>query len=518
MNNNKNTKKIEPKDKSAKKGPSKSSSIAISVGSVIVFVLIFISFIILPGLVGSGTRESPVFGKWGTRVVRYEQGSYFNQVLSYYGNQVRNMAEQYGEFYMDFFMRQAYQQAFNETIRQYAFIDLVEKTGFTPSPNKIDRKMVDQFLDENGKFSQRLYNNTPEDEISKLQKQFEDSESASRFGMDYFDKQFVGNDEGINFALATSKNEVDFMNAMNEVKVSFDAVVFDTSDYPDSESKKFLAENPDLFNRYYFKAISVETESIAKTVLKRIKDEEITFEDAIDEYSKNYYSTADGNLKNQYEYQIVATFANENDLSKISDLQENEVSPVIKTQTGYTIFKCTQPRVAPSETNPDVVEIVSSYIKANEMGRIQDYFSVQAEEFLKVASSSSFDSACKQLGKEKKHADNFTLNYGSNSILASSSIDIPGFENVSENENFLTKLFALKANEVSEPITLENAVVIVRSNGAGSTPSSSSISERDYKQSATSQDYASITKKIFESKKFKNDFDATYAKYFTQSK
>ena len=377
MSKDKTTKKIESKEVSAKKKTtSKTSSIAISVGSVIVFVLIFISFIILPGLVSSGTREMPVFGKWGTKVVRFEQGSYFNQALSYYGNQVRQMAEQYGDYYMDFFMRQAYQQAFNETIRRYAFMDFVESTGFKPSPNKIDRRMVEQFLDESGKYSERLYKNTPEDEVEKMRKRFEDEDIANRFSMDYFDKQVVGNDEGINFALAIPKNELVFIGAMNDVKVDFDAITFETSDYPNSESAKYLKENSDLFNKYSFKAISVESESVAKKILSQIKAEEITFDDAVEEYSKNYYSTNDGNLKNQYEYQIIETLANKNDFSKIADLKVDELSPAIKTQTGYTIFKCIKECIAPDETNEDVLEIVSSYIKTNEMGRVQDRKSV----------------------------------------------------------------------------------------------------------------------------------------------
>lgn len=513
-----NNKKVVTKNANAsKKGSSKTSSIAISVGSVIVFVLIFISFIILPGLVGSGTKESPVFGKWGTKVVRYEQGSYFNQSLSVYGNQVRQMAEQYGEYYMDFFMRQAYQQAFNETIRRYAFIDFVESTGYKPSPKKIDRKMVDQFLDNDGRFSEKLYKNTPDDEKEKMRKRFEEDDTANRFYLDYFDKQVMGNDEGINFALSTSKQELAFINAMNDVSVTFDTVIFDKSDYPKSESAKYLKVNSDLFNRYYFKAISVESDSVAKKVLQQIKSGEIVFEDAIDEFSKKYYSTADGTLKNQYEYQIISTLANENDFSKIADLKKDELSPVVKTQTGYTIYKCTQERVAPDENDDALLEVVDSYIKSNEMGRVQDYFSVIADEFLANANATNFETACKDLGKEKQTVENFTLNFAANSLLNQPDVEISELNNISNNEDFLTKLFALNENEISDAIVLENAVVIVQAKNINKNHTTN-ISDYDYRQSVTNQDYNTISKKIFESKKFKNDFDSTYAKYFTQSK
>ena len=139
-------------------------NIAISVGTIVVFILIVISFIILPGMVGQGTRERPVFGKWGKRNVAYEANTYFNHSLSQYGEQAKRMAEQYGDYYADFFMRQAFQQAFNETIRRYAFVDFVEKTGYVPSENKIDRSMINNFLDQSGKFSEKLYRSTPEDQ------------------------------------------------------------------------------------------------------------------------------------------------------------------------------------------------------------------------------------------------------------------------------------------------------------------------------------------------------------------
>ena len=85
---------------------------------------------------------------------------------------------------------------------------------------------------------------------------------------------------------------------------SFDIVFFDTNSYPTEKAVEYANENPSLFNKYSFNAISVESESVAKKILSQINNAEITFEDALTEYSKNYYTTTDGVLKNKYDAQI----------------------------------------------------------------------------------------------------------------------------------------------------------------------------------------------------------------------
>lgn len=492
-------------------------NIAISVGTIVVFILIVISFIILPGMVGQGTRERPVFGKWGKRNVAYEANTYFNHSLSQYGEQAKRMAEQYGDYYADFFMRQAFQQAFNETIRRYAFVDFVDKTGYVPSENKIDRSMINNFLDQSGKFSEKLYRSTPEDQKERLRKQLEEDDVANRFLLDYFAKDVIRNESGINYALSVSDAEVNFFNNMNSTKTSFDAVIFNTSDYPDSEIVAYANENPDLFNKYDFKAISVESDSIAKKVLKRISSEEITFEDAISEYSKNYYSTSNGTLKNKFEYQIKSILKNDADLIKIADLKKDELSPVIQTEIGYTIFKCVSQMQPTDTTNSEFIDIARTYIKENEMGRIQDYFSSEATKFVETSKTSGFDVACKQSGKTKQSVNDFRLNFKNSSLLDESKSDIEGLEGISDNEDFLKKVFALNKGDVSDPIVLENTVVVVKSNGS-SVKSDSSIAKADFTQDVTNQDYSSVISYIYDSKKLKNNFDATYTKYFTSTK
>ncbi|MCR4955038.1 MAG: peptidyl-prolyl cis-trans isomerase [Treponema sp.] len=510
---NKDTsKKIETKKPRSKT----KSGIAISVGSVIVFVLIFVSFIIVPGMVQSGTQELPVFGKYGRHVVKFEQGSFFNQALSYYGNQIKANGQNYNDYIMELLTRNAYQQAFNETVRRYAFIDAVKASGYTAAEKKIDRKMINEFLDQSGKYSERLYRDTPDATKQTMRKQFEEEELANRFLYDYFAKDVIGNTEGINFALRISDNEIKFMNKMNKTAKAFDAVIFNTEDLPASQAIKFASENPDMFNKYSFKAISVETESIAKKVLSQIKGEEITFDDAIEQFSKNYYTSTDGVLKNKYEYQIISTLNKEDDFVKIADLKEGEYSPVIKTGTGYTIYQCTKAMVPMNEKDADLVEVVSSYLKTNEMGRVQDYFIEQANSFIASAKASSFDKACKEFGKAKKSSDGMILNFENNSLLAVSDADIEELSTAYSNEDFLTKLFALDNNEISEPVVLNKAIVVLK--GKNAKISSDEITADSYKTNVTNQDYSSVVANVFASKKLKNNFDATYNKYFTSKK
>lgn len=506
--------------KEVNKNPNANKNLGLYIGSVIVFILIFISFIVLPGMVqGAGNTGIPVFGRWGKNAVKFEQDSFFNRCLAYYGEQMKRNSQNYNEYVMELMTRNAYQQAFNETIRRYAFIDFVEKSGYTISQKKIDRQMIPYFYDSNGKYSEKIYRDTPDNKKASMRRQFEEDNLASRFLEDYFSKEVIGNETGINFALDISDNELSFINKMNSTLKNFEVVSFSTKDLPDSLASEYVNENSQMFDRYFLKAISVESASAAKKILSQLKSSEITFEDAVGEYSKNYYTSTngDGELKNKYRYQIIETLNSSSDFAKIESLEQDSLSPVIKTKTGFTIFKCTQEHVNAKITDEQTIEDVKVYLKTNEMGRVQDYFLATANSFFEKAKATSFDNACKNFSIYKKTVNNYALNFDNSSAITTSDCDVEELANAYKNEDFLNKLFALKENEICQPIVLEDAIVVLKAN-ADKNSTVQKIEKSDCIQSNFNQDYSTIYKSIFESKKFKDNFDATYKRNFTSKK
>jgi hypothetical protein len=245
--------------------------------------------------------------------------------------------------------------------------------------------------------------------------------------MDYFsDEVFTQADDfaDIAYGLKTSDAELAFINKMNSTSKSFDIVFFDTNNYPSTKAVEFANENSSLFNKYSFNAISVESESVAKKILSQIKNAEITFEDALTEYSKNYYTTNDGVLKNKYEYQIKATLANESDFDKLANLSIDSLSDVIKTGTGYTIYKCVAEVEPTNVNNETTINDVLDYMKTNEMGRIEDYYKAEADKFIADANSTSFDKACSKFDLTKESVSDYTLNYMNSSLIRTANTSV----------------------------------------------------------------------------------------------
>ena len=113
------------------------------------------------------------------------------------------------------------------------------------------------------------------------------------------------------------------------IQRGFKVALFSKSDFPLEEKIKYANQNANKFNKYDMSVITVEEKSNAESIAKRIANNEITFEDAISEYSDKNYSSSDGKLTNAYQYQIENLLENKEDLASITDLSVGSVSAVI---------------------------------------------------------------------------------------------------------------------------------------------------------------------------------------------
>lgn len=427
------------------------------IGSFIVFILAVICFVVfgvgtevIAAITGAGKPTS--FGKYDGKDIELVPGSDFANAVQNYSNYFQQQGQNLDEnayFYI-------YNYAFNAAVQSTAYKSAVKKSGYAPSEKTVSRVMLPYFSN-NGKYDPSLYAQYSESDKNAMRKDIRSSLTYQRFSDDVFG---AGDDM---FGAKASSKEADFVDKIASTKRGFEVAYFDKNSYPDSEVLSYANEHKDKFSKYSLSVISFDDESEAKKIHNQLLNNEVTFEDAVSEYSKKYYSNSEGKITNDYAYQISANLDNEDDFSKISSLAKDALSEPVKMKNGFAIFKATGDAVPADFTNETTLSDVKSYIRTNESGRIEDYFMTKANDFVKAATAENFDEKAKELGVETVSASPFPLNYGELSFADKiTSGDISALSGAGTNENFLEKAFALKENQVSEPIVNGNYIVVLK--------------------------------------------------------
>ncbi len=477
-----------------------------TLGSLIILLICAFVFVILPAFTGSSAKQEklPSFGKYNGKEIRYEQGTDFADFVSHYGQ----MFQSYGQQMDSSTYYYVFNYAFNSTVMKMAYTDEVKKAGYKVPKTAVNRQMLPYFNDENGKYSSKIYKQTPAATVASIKEEVEESLLSSRFYDDNFGSQT--DIMGLNplYGLKESNAELDFLNAMNVNKRGFNMAVFPLSDYPAEEKLAYGKNNAAKFVKYDLSAITITDESTAKTVAKRLANEEITFEDAISEYSEKNFTNTEGKLTYKYQYQIENMLSNKENLDEIAKLSVGAVSSIIQTTNGYTIFKCDAELVQPDFEASEIVDTISSYMNVYETSLIEDFFTAKAKDFTSAAMNSDFAAACTDFAIENVTIEPFPLNYGSATITHSVDTSVKGLANADTNENFLKTAFSLKLNEISAPIVMNNNVIVIQYTTENTDEGDdASISE------ITTYDESSTSEFIMNSPKLVNNFAEVYYQY-----
>lgn len=474
-----------------------------TLGSLIILLICAFVFVILPAMTGSAEKQQAAveFGKYNGKAIRYEQNSDFSDAVTYYGQ----LYQYYGRELDSNAYYEIFYNAFNQTVMQYAYKDAVEKSGYTVPKSAITRQLIPYFS-ENGKYSSKLYRSTPKDKIRELTEKAEKTLFASR----YYDDNFSSDDEKLGsdtlYGLKTSSKELDFVSNYGEKLRGFNAAIFALSDYPKSEKVAYGKANTDKFIKYNLSVISVEDKSTANTVAKRIASNEITFADAVSEYSNKSFSNSEGKLTNAYRYQIENILVEKADMDKLVALSKDDVSEVIPTGAYFSIFKADDEALIPDFDSDDTVNQVSSYITTYENSIIEDYFTEKAKAFAAEAKKTSFKAAATALNVKTTELAPFPLNYGNVSVTSSLTSSEAAFRNADSNENFLTTAFSLNKNEISEPLLLNRNVVVLQLTEESAPAADADKSLPDL----SSYDKSSAQAAILKSDKLENHFMEVY--------
>lgn len=492
---------------------------AYTIGSLIVLLICAFCFVVLPAFTGSEGQQNklPPFGKYNKREITYEQDSDFANYVSQYGQ----MFQAYGQQLNEQTYYTVFKYAFDATVRKFAYEDAVNKSGYVVPQAAVNRNMVPFFSDENGNYSSKLYKQTDPKTVENLRKSIQSGLVASRYSDDLFgsEEDIVGS-EAL-YGLKESDAELDFLKSYNTNKRGFQMALFNTSDYPEEEKLKFAKENQAKFNKYDISIVTVEDKAKAQTVLKRINNNEITFEDAISEYSLNYFTNSEGKVTSAYQYQIENLLVNKEDLAILTDLAVDSVTDVIETSNSFSIFKKNGETKTPDFEIDEYKDLVSTYLRNYEKTRIEDYFTAKANDFIAQAAKSDFNSACTSMNIKNVEIPVFPLNYGSVAIADSLNTSIEGLGSADTNEKFLETAFNLKMNEMSEPLVLNGYVAVIKYTSDGNeakaadtndeeTDNSEDDNTADVLSNISDLDQSSANSYILSSDKLENNFAEVY--------
>ena len=489
------------------KGKRSPKKILITIGFVFILILATISFVFIPGMIQDSSNELPAFGYYDGKPIEYKQGSYFASAIQYFMDQASAQNKNLSitdEYYI-------FNNAFATTVANMAYTTAVKDSGYIVPDSLLNRTMKMYFVDENGKFSQRLFNETSDTTKVELRNSILDSLEYNRYDNDLFGSQSDVMGDYTMYGLKTSSKEYPFITKMGEKQRSFEYVTFNMIDYPKSEAVIWGKEHPELFTKYDLSVISVESKAEADKLYKQLQNNEILFEDAVAEYSKKYYSNEQGKLSNtySYDYQIKGLVKDEESVAAVTGLTEGVMSNVIATQNGFSIFKADSNPVAADFDNETIVDAVANYMSIYESGIIETYFINISRDFANFAAYSDFASACAEYNLTPEKITASPLNYGDNPLLQALGTTNEALSSAATNKDFLKTAFSMQAEEISTPIVLGKNIVVMKL-----------IAEEDvqgndmmYQYYTTSFDRASVSTAIMDSDKLENNVQEVFFKY-----
>ena len=479
-----------------------------TIGSLIILLIAAFIFVLVPMFAGGRkNKQIPAFGKYDGTEIRYEQGTDFANYVTQYAESYKNRNIQISN--SDYYY--LFNSAFNTTVMRIAFTKAVNKSGYIVPESAVNRAMMPYFTDETGKYSSKVYKLADPQRVAELKKDFQETLIAMRYQEDLFGSSETLEKKSL-YGLKTSDSEVSFLQSLNDEKRKFNMVSFNMNNYPDSEKAAYGKENAEKFAKYDFSVITVADKSKAETAAKRIANNEITFVDAVSEYSQKSYTNDSGKMNSKYAYQISGALQNEKDFEALKILKADEISSVIQTKIGYSIFKADSDPSEADFTDSDTLKTVQNYINSNEATVIEDYFNSQAEKFASSAKETSFDSACKKFGLTKLSVPEFPLNYGNVSAAAKLDTSIEGLSGAATNENFLKEVFSLAKGEISKPVTNGRNILVLQL--AETIKNTDAPVEKDALiDEITSYDQSASQTVLLASKKLENNFSEVFFKY-----
>ena len=457
----------------------------LAIGSVIILVFSVIAFVFIPAVGGqAGSNTKTMLGKWKNKRLEYTaDGLFLREYRQLHRSaELRGYLRSDNKMQQEFMERQVMRTAFNASMVQLAAQEEALSAGFYLPNKNINKALIAFYTDSTGAYSEKLYTQTSEQQRLAYRREVIDYLTAQRYIEDNF-----GTYDAV-FGLKTSAAETAFIQKMAEKERSFKYVVFEEGQFPKENIRAYGTEHADLFAEHSLFMLTFTTQEDANKTAQALQKGEIMFEDAVVTNSTKLGTDSSGKLLSPYRTTVNRTFPESKDLDTVLKLGVDEISPVVKTASGYAIVKCTAPVKAADFTLPETEDRVFSYMKANERGLIEDYLEQKAKVFAEAArTGSGFVHQAELDGLVVQTSNPMVINYGNAGVLPQISSQSNSFFMAGiRNEAFFEKAFALKPEEISDPLLLgSNVLVLQLEEEKDSTEEAKNNSADSYRQFAS---------------------------------
>lgn len=417
------------------------------VGSLIVLVIITVTFIGTPALGRFAGGSATVFGTYDGIDIEYRRGNYFDRQILSISQQRRSTG---GAQDTSAEARAVVREAFQRAAFRTAVLAAAESARLAVSDDLIDAELIRSGpYVVRGVFSEQQYEATPASQRRVNRRLVEEQ---------LLERQYFADLGGVN----TSSQAAAFFRGMAATERRFGVASFSFGDLPEEELRTFGAENASLFRRIKLSRILLRSGSgEAEDVLARLRDQSATFEELARLYSEDDIATG-GEVGWKYFYDLERDFETAEPVEAVFALAAGEHGDALASRFGDVIYRADTDAVAPDFAAAEVLAAVQDYLSRYRRGVIDDYYSAQAAQFQQQADADGFAAAAAALGVEVVESDFFPVNF--QNLIAVRGVragDSGVLRAAAYYEEFFKQAFSLEPGQISDPIVLDAQILVL---------------------------------------------------------
>ena len=422
--------------------------------SVAILVVIVVTFIGTPAARGRlrGAGGKIEFGTYKGKPVEYYAANFFAERVGQVNEQLRSRNQ--GQEDLEAVAYQVWRTAFDQTVMHLAFLAEASRAGAWVSEDRVDKALIQSGpWSYGGVFNEERYRATSNADKYSYRKLFREQ---------LLDEQ-VQRDLLVNPRY--SQKEVEFFKGLISAQRKFSFVSFPFTGFPDEELKAFGDKNLDRFRRIKLSQILVKSsESEAREIRRKLEDRSSSFEELARAHSKDSYAEKGGDAGWRYFFDLEQEFEAKEPLEAVMSLPEGALSSVLKSRYGWMIYRCDSPTLRPDLSDAETLRVVRGYVMRYEKGQVEDYLVKKADAFRLRTRDIGFLGAALSQNLKAEQTDYFPLNFQGIYFLAHvrSLAQATDISSSAANEDFFLKAFRLAPGDVSEPVLLDDQVIVLK--------------------------------------------------------